>query len=879
MFSYRAPNIKEQFFLDNLEEFIDSLNLNEPLFIIGDLNMDLNLDNKYRNSKINEFLSNNELINFIKKPTRNSTKFYKKTNTTRSSSTLIDVLLHNSDYIIDTDVIDCPFSDHCFILAKLEIKKSPTVLKEYSCRNLSSENMQKINFLIDTINLQQMHTFDNINEKWNYVKNEITKIIDEVAPIRKIILKNPNQFPWYDDDLIRLKHQKDLSYKEYKRTNSNADKEIFDNFNKLFKNYNEEKLIDFFKDKSMNDFKNSKKFWQYYSSKISVKSDKTNSNPISHVKFNGKTSEDNIDLCNMFNVFFTSITSNSECSTSEASNFVEEQLNNFPKSIETDFKFCFTTSAEIDELLSTIPSQSAPGISGIPTKIFKSPSKKLRTILAYLFNYSILTNSVPNEWKTAVVTPLFKKKGSCEDLNNYRGISILPPVAKLFEKLIHKQILGYLDKNNILSDDQHGFRANHSCESALHEIITEINKIKSKRLIGLLLFIDFKKAFDTIDSQILLIKLKKYGFSKSALNLIKSYFDNRVQTVKIDENTSDPLEIKLGVPQGSVLGPLLFLIFINDIVNYLKDFIVKLFADDTTILQTDTNLECLLTNFNQSIKRLVIWCKYNRIDVNWSKTKIMFVSNQKNLNLPKQLSIANNNVEVVDNFKLLGITIDNKLTFLKYVSELRNSINKRLYSIDRLFYLSHKVRLQFLKSFILPYFDYCLSLAIYFPKRTLQKLANTYYNCIYRLLKIKKPIRTLEDFNNLNNELSKYNLECYQHRLIKRIARFIFKIYKNQNSPNGLKRSLIKNGECKTVIYNLRNKIKFFIPSKGKYNDKMEWTFSYFYSKFLNEFLIYDLDLEFNHFCIRIENNINLIFPKFCKLFPKFDLNFKIPFY
>ncbi|CAF0951462.1 unnamed protein product [Brachionus calyciflorus] len=192
---------------------------------------------------------------------------------------------------------------------------------------------------------------------------------------------------------------------------------------------------------------------------------------------------------------------------------------------------------------------------------------------------------------------IIQKKGSCEDINNYLGISILTTVAKLFEKLIHKQILEYLDKNNILSGDQHEFRANHSCETSLHEVITEINKIRSKRLIGLLLFIDFRKAFDTIDSQILLIKLKKYGFYK-----LINYFANRIQQVKIDENILDPLEIKLGVHQGSVLGPLLLLIFINDILSYLKDFMVKLFADDTTIIQTDSNFQRLLTNFNQTSK-------------------------------------------------------------------------------------------------------------------------------------------------------------------------------------------------------------------------------------------------------------------------------------
>ncbi|CAF0801056.1 unnamed protein product [Brachionus calyciflorus] len=337
------------------------------------------------NSNIGESADNNDLVNFVEKSTRICKRFYKKTNTTKCSSTLIDLLLHNGDLVDETD--------------QLFKKKESTVLKEISCRNLSSENLLKINSAIEKIDFKQIRIFDVINYKWKFVKEEITKVMDEIAPIRKITLKNPNQFAWYDDDLMRLKHQKDSSYKQYVRSNSLIDKEIYDKFNISIKKLNEDKLIDYFKDKPINDFKSSKKFRQYYSSKIKIKSEKSNSNPISHVKYNGKSSEDKTDLCNIFNVFFTSISSSSECSKSEASDFIEKEI-------------------------TTIPSQSGPGIIEIPTKIFKSSSVKLRTTLAYLFKYAVLTNNIPNEWKAAVVTPLFKKKGSSEDLNSYGGISI-----------------------------------------------------------------------------------------------------------------------------------------------------------------------------------------------------------------------------------------------------------------------------------------------------------------------------------------------------------------------------------------------------------------------------------------------------------------------
>ncbi|CAF0968929.1 unnamed protein product, partial [Brachionus calyciflorus] len=227
--------------------------------------------------------------------------------------------------------------------------------------------------------------------------------------------------------------------------------------------------------------------------------------------------------------------------------------------------------------------------------------------------------------------------------------------------------------NKILSNDQHGFRSNHGCESVLHEIIFQTNSIKSKRLIGLFLFIDFKKAFDTVDQKLLLLKLRKYGFSDMALRLMENYFIDRKQFVKIANEKSDFMCCDLGVPQGSVLGPLLFLVYINDIVKFLSDFTVKLFADDTTLIQVGNDINELIEAFNKSIKKLLVWCHYNRIDINWSKTKIMFVSNKKKTCFPTTISKDKNDIEVLLNIRF-------KLVESNDFNHLNNLLNQ--YNID-----------------------------------------------------------------------------------------------------------------------------------------------------------------------------------------------------
>jgi hypothetical protein len=245
-----------------------------------------------------------------------------------------------------------------------------------------------------------------------------------------------------------------------------------------------------------------------------------------------------------------------------------------------------------------------------------------------------------------VVTPLFKNKGSRDNPTNYRGISILPPVAKIFEKILAEQIRLYFEINNLFFHGQHGFRSNHSCESALHEIISKCNLNIDNKLINLLLFIDFQKAFDLVDHDLFLNKLMYYGFSNDAIKLITNYFVNRRQTVKVGKAKSELIDIKLGAPQGSVLGPLIFLIFINDLPLYMHSIYTKLFADDTTLLFAKPTLEECFQECKKSLQLLTDWCVANRLVINWEKTCLMIATNRR-INKQDQFNFVDNNVSLV----------------------------------------------------------------------------------------------------------------------------------------------------------------------------------------------------------------------------------------
>ena len=228
-------------------------------------------------------------------------------------------------------------------------------------------------------------------------------------------------------------------------------------------------------------------------------------------------------------------------------------------------------------------------MNGIPNKSLKDNSTYLSPFFEELFNLSIETNTFPDDFKVGKVAPVFKS-GDKEDLNNYRPISVLPTIARIFERLLYNQLYDYFTANKLLRDEQYGFRSLHSTAMALGKMSNQWLMNMDNGNLSAVVFLDIRKAFDTVDHTILLQKLNCYGIQGDSAKLLESYLTNRMQCCSVNGHIS-PLEIiKCGVPQGSILGPLLFIVYMNDLAKSVNNVDITMFADDTNFMRTISSL-------------------------------------------------------------------------------------------------------------------------------------------------------------------------------------------------------------------------------------------------------------------------------------------------
>ena len=348
------------------------------------------------------------------------------------------------------------------------------------------------------------------------------------------------------------------------------------------------------------------------------------------------------------------------------------------KSCNAQFQFREVTENEVFNLLSNISTNKATGPDKIPAKLVKISAPFITKHLSIIFNQSLLQGTFSYDWKISKVTPIYKK-GPKHDMNNYRPISVISTIAKVMEKIAHNQLYLYLQNENILSPSQHGFRKGHSTVTALLEITDRLyHNIDIGELNGVI-FLDLRKAFDTIDHQIMLKKLRCYGIAGTAHNWFSSYLSNRSQYCQVDGNLSQPSSVLGGIPQGSIPGPLLFLLYINDLPNCLSDTKCNMFADDTQLDRSSSDVNIVTNALDNDLKNVSVWLSTNKLSLNTERTEYMIIGSHQRLRsieTETAIYLGANKIKRVKSTKSLGLMLDESLSWNEQINALSNKVNK-----------------------------------------------------------------------------------------------------------------------------------------------------------------------------------------------------------
>ena len=378
--------------------------------------------------------------------------------------------------------------------------------------------------------------------------------------------------------------------------------------------------------------------------------------------------------------------------------------------LEANKESIFLTPTDQQQIHSIILNikDSAPGHDGLSTKVINPVIETLLPPLTYITNLSFTEGVFPHELKIAQVLPLYKNSDPML-FNKYRPISILPFFSKLFERLMYNRLIDFIEKHQLLYQYQFGFRKNYSTFMALVVLLEKITAALDNSEFAVCIFIDFRKAFDTVEHSILLDKLYHYGIRGHALKWFSSYLTKRYQFVNYNNTSSDVKQITCGDPQGSILGPLLFLLYINDIASVSRVLFSVLFADDTTLFCRSKNLHELSTVINNELGNIIRWLNANRLSLDIDKTNfVIFIPKSKKEQCPT-IHINGSSILEVDSAKFLGVIIDNKLNWLEHIKCISRKVAKGTGIIIKACKsFESETLLNLYNALILPHISYCV---------------------------------------------------------------------------------------------------------------------------------------------------------------------------
>ena len=697
---YRPPKSCMNKFNDELESLLKTLNNEKKyVYIQGDFNVNTMYE-KFEGKPKDLLFSNifqsyyyQKLI--IDKPTR----------VTENSATLLDNIYTNMPDLFnrnESGILLTRITDHYPIFTVRSESELPEKSKFRDMRNFSEKNISNFRKLLKKHDWTDLYNIEDANLAFCNFMCNFKSYFDHCFPLQKIKINYKNRNPWISKEIkdaikerekllsISIKTPTEINKKKYKKYKN----EVLSKQRKAERDYYQAQL-----ELHNDDLEKSWKILRL----IIGKFEDTKLCRLNDFVIDGKITIDNNIITDAFNKYFISVGS-----------VLEKQLGksqtdplSYVDTNEQALRIPQIVSDEIQSVISKL-NNSSPGCDDIPPKIGKLFVDQYIEPLKYLINKSIAQGIFPDELKLAQVVPIFKA-GDEQLVQNYRPISVLPFISKIYEKIVANYLIDFLDSNNLLYKYQFGFRKSHSTS---HAIITLVDKVSraldtGKFVVGL--YLDIKKAFDAVPHSILLEKLYALGIRGNIYNWFKSYLENRKQYVIYNNCKSDMGTITHGVPQGSILGPLLFIIFMNDFSKSSELLFAILYADDTNIFLEGNSYNKTILELNTELLKIESWLVANRLTLNVSKTHYMIFHRSRIKTVDHDLILNGNVVKRVTSTKFLGIIVDDQLKWKQHINYIKNKISKSIGIIykARNYVNRHTLR-NLYYTFVYPYLIYCV---------------------------------------------------------------------------------------------------------------------------------------------------------------------------
>ena len=663
-FLYRNPSVTFEWY-DQFTQNMDNVQRkHNNILLMGDFNIDMLKPHPAWDSVCTLF----NLKQLVISPTR----------ITATSSTLIDHIYTNKpDAVSHVKVPDLSVSDHYPVICNWSTKlPKPKKNCHTTITYRSFKNFNQSAFLSD-LDKVPFHTVllasdpDTALSVWYDL---FLRVLDRHAPLRVKRVKSVTLPPWLTPEImqamkLRNELRRERRFDEFKKQR---------NVVRYMVRAAQKKYVR----SLIKDSKDISALWKALNSLTRGPSSRCTTVP-SHLS------------ADSFNDYFVSVAQMLTSKHQSPAHFhSSDVLTDFCKQKTSDtnpFSIPILAVHEVGELISNLKNKKSSGPDDINAQILKLSLPYTVESLTYIYNLCISQNVFPSALKTAKVIPLPKTKDR-SDPNNYRPISLLSVLSKPLERHIHKNLLEYLETRKLLHPFQSGFRPRHSCHTALARLVnTWLNNVNNSQLTGVI-YLDFRKAFDLVDHETLVQKLHCYLSNTSSVSFFSSYLAERKQKVLVNGLYSSLKPVELGVPQGSILGPLLFCIHINDLPLHISKGNVQcdMFADDTSIHTAALDMTSLAADLQHSLNEVSDWCKNNSMLIHPLKTKCMIISTRQKQQLaplPLHLSLDGNVIEQVCEHRLLGITVDNQLKWQTHANNLCKTLSQNLFMLSKLKHL------------------------------------------------------------------------------------------------------------------------------------------------------------------------------------------------